>query len=438
MDHNDPHFRYKMPMITAKVEGSGNGIKTVCTNIAAVSKSLGRPPAYAIKYFGSELGANVKIDQANDMYIINGQHDAEKLLNLLYGFIKRFVLCSKCSNPETNLSIEKKSIGQKCLACGYATTIPKVHNLCKYIMNHPPGEEAGAQRQKTGKSRKDKGGKNKTTKNENDSGNDLNNSNNSGEGGPDKNSEDEFDDEELTATAYSERMRELCKGLNNDVYLSDPKESANAFFLLLKEKIEEGLVHDSETHKFLLSEATRLNIRDKAPLILSELLFTENMLDQIKEHRILFLRFCNENIKAQKYLMGGFEKLVGEVYKDELKSKTLLILKTLYDEDILEEEAILEWSQKVSKKYVPRAVAKEIHELVEPFIKWLKEAEEETDSEGESSPQTSTPHSDEDDDDDGVDLEFSHRVQGIQEVSETVTESSKKEEEDLDDLIDEI
>lgn len=153
---------------------------------------------------------------------------------------------------------------------------------------------------------------------------------------------------------------------------------------------------------------------------------------------MLFLRFCNENNKAQKYLMGGFEKLVGEVYKDELKSKTLLILKTLYDEDILEEEAILEWSQKVSKKYVPRAVAKEIHELVEPFIKWLKEAEEETDSEGESSPQTSTPHSDEDDDDDGVDLEFSHRVQGIQEVSETVTESSKKEEEDLDDLIDEI
>jgi translation initiation factor 2 beta subunit (eIF-2beta)/eIF-5 len=38
-----------------------------------------------------------------DRYIVNGAHDCEKLQNLLDGFIKRFVLCPHCDNPETKL-----------------------------------------------------------------------------------------------------------------------------------------------------------------------------------------------------------------------------------------------------------------------------------------------------------------------------------------------
>jgi hypothetical protein len=42
-DNNDLYYRYKMPKLTAKIEGSGNGIKTVLTNMSAISKSLHRP-----------------------------------------------------------------------------------------------------------------------------------------------------------------------------------------------------------------------------------------------------------------------------------------------------------------------------------------------------------------------------------------------------------
>ncbi len=59
------------------------------------------------KYFGCELGAQVKFDEANDRYIVNGAHDAPKLQSLLDGFIQKFVLCGSCSNPETDLIITR-------------------------------------------------------------------------------------------------------------------------------------------------------------------------------------------------------------------------------------------------------------------------------------------------------------------------------------------
>ena len=55
------------------------------------------------KYFGCELGAQTQFDVKNDRFIVNGSHDSAKLQDLLDGFIKRFVLCPACDNPETNL-----------------------------------------------------------------------------------------------------------------------------------------------------------------------------------------------------------------------------------------------------------------------------------------------------------------------------------------------
>ena len=41
---NDMFYRYKMPKLAAKVEGTGNGIKTVLVNVTAIAKALNRPP----------------------------------------------------------------------------------------------------------------------------------------------------------------------------------------------------------------------------------------------------------------------------------------------------------------------------------------------------------------------------------------------------------
>lgn len=42
---NDQFYRYKMEKLVAKVEGTGNGIKTVLVNVSAIARSLERPPS---------------------------------------------------------------------------------------------------------------------------------------------------------------------------------------------------------------------------------------------------------------------------------------------------------------------------------------------------------------------------------------------------------
>ena len=55
------------------------------------------------KYFGCELGAQTQMDHKIGRYIVNGAHEGAKLQDMLDGFIKKFVLCMECENPETEL-----------------------------------------------------------------------------------------------------------------------------------------------------------------------------------------------------------------------------------------------------------------------------------------------------------------------------------------------
>ena len=181
-----------------------------------------------------------------------------------------------------------------------------------------------------------------------------------GNGNGTTNDANDEDDNEVWATDTSEagvraRMEELKLGEKVLVMDDDTEKSENEkldiFYKAVQRKLKEvdGALKVND-EKEILSEAERLEVENKAPIILCELLFSNaKILAQIKSHKRLFLRFTNKNQKAQKYLMGGIEKTI-ETHKDVLLPKVAHILKAFYDEDIIDEEVILEWAKKVNAR----------------------------------------------------------------------------------------
>jgi len=381
----DSFYRYKMPRLIAKVEGKGNGVKTVIPNMVDIARALGRPPTYCTKYFGCELGAQTQFDFKNERYIVNGAHDAAKLQDMLDGFIKKFVLCEKCDNPETVLKVfvKKQNIMASCKACGHYFQMDVRHRLATFIIKNPPEQDMNNQgtsitkRQDKKSVRREQAEQDANNKDSHDDFETLNGSN--------ANDDDEGWSTDVTAEAVKKRMEDLTLGgnvLTMDDDMEKPEsERINIFHAFLQIKAGEGGgAMDANTIKEVHKEAERLEVTNKAPLVLCEVLLTgDKVVEKIKTHKIMFVKFTNENQKAQKYLLGGIEKLI-EMKRDLLLPKVAGIFKILYDEDILDEEVIIEWSKKVSKKYVSKELAEKIHKNAAPFVTWLQEAEEESES----------------------------------------------------------
>uniref|UniRef100_A0A0A9X1L2 Eukaryotic translation initiation factor 5 n=1 Tax=Lygus hesperus TaxID=30085 RepID=A0A0A9X1L2_LYGHE len=409
---SDAFYRYKMPRLLAKVEGKGNGIKTVIVNMVDVAKSLGRPATYPTKYFGCELGAQTLTDFKNDRFIVNGSHEASKLQDLLDGFIRKFVLCPECDNPETDLIVnsKKETISQGCKACGFHGLLQFNHKLNTYIIKNPPNLNPGTQGASLteGKRSKRKGNKQNG---------DATNGDRSGspksEEEPEiivalgkKSSKKDDDDDEVdwavdtSEEAVRARLQDLTDGAKHLTLTDDlektEKERMDIFYGFVKHRKDTGDLSNIATAKEILSEAERLEIKSKAPLVLAELLFDDKIHVQTKRFRGLLLRFTHEDAKAQKALIGGVEQIIA-LHKASLLPKVPAIFKLLYDEDILDEGVLLEWGGKVSKKYVSKELSQEIHNKAEPFLTWLKEAEEEEGSSDES-------------DDDDLEIEYDDRA----------------------------
>jgi len=416
----DQFYRYKMPKLIAKVEGKGNGIKTVIVNMVDIAKALYRPPAYPTKFFGCELGAQTQIDKKNDRFIVNGSHTGDKLQEILDTFIEKFVLCQECDNPETTFVVQpkKEMIRSVCTACGHQGLIDMRHRLATFILKNPPTDDSFTP-QKLKKAREKQNQEN--TKEENGK------SDESGFDGwssdPIEAADDEWS-EDTSEEAVKNRQKTLGEGIKglvvNDDLEKTEKERFDIFFKFVKNKINADKNHLND--KEIFAEAERLDIKDRAPLALAELVLNHDLLTQIPKHRTLFLRFLVENVKAQKVFMGAFELLVGNDM-DKLLVKVPHILKAFYDGDYVEEEVILEWGNKVSKKYVSKDVSQKIHDKAKPFLDWLKTADEESDEEEE---------------DEEVEVVYTHRSAAVV-AKEDAQKNKPQEEEDDDDLdIDDI
>ncbi|KAI7822250.1 domain found in IF2B/IF5-domain-containing protein [Kickxella alabastrina] len=373
-DTTDQFYRYKMPRLQGKVEGKGNGIKTVLPNIIDVSRALSRPPAYATKFFGSELGAQVNIDDKNEKYIVNGMHEVPKLQDLLFTFIDKYVLCGNCKNPETDLIITREhSIIRRCMACGQCTDVDMRHRLSTYIIkNPPPKEKKGGQHASAttnGNPAQDGGSS------EANSGDDKDFELLAGDAANLKlDDDDDWDIQlDMSEEAVAERQRVLSGGIKlsagGEDEEADPYDLLGDFIKANKDA--------SDREIFEKAQQLDLDKKHRALVVVIMCLFDEpaSVVKNVAKRDKILMAFGDSD-KHQRAIIGGFERVI-EANMDKLLPKAPAIFKALFDEEVVEEDAFLEWGKKPSKKYVDKEAAKQIHRAAQPFITWLEEADEE-------------------------------------------------------------
>jgi len=140
---NDLQYRYNMPRLVSRKEGSGNGKQTCIVNMGDVARALKRPPQYTTKWFGCELCALSMYtcrEGEGERAIVKGHHDTQVFQALLDKFIEKYVLCRHCHLPEIGMYVKKGSIQAKCMACGWAGDLDSAHRLAAFVAKNPPDE----------------------------------------------------------------------------------------------------------------------------------------------------------------------------------------------------------------------------------------------------------------------------------------------------------
>ena len=138
----DPFYRYVMPKIEIKVEGTNKMIRTYIMNINNIAECLNRTAEYINTYLGQELSVNQCYDKQTERFYVSGKYDQQKIQSTLQKMINSFVLCKKCGNPETTNTISGKkknmTINLICRSCGHAVELNNTDKFVKYIILHTP------------------------------------------------------------------------------------------------------------------------------------------------------------------------------------------------------------------------------------------------------------------------------------------------------------
>uniref|UniRef100_A0A1D2A8X2 W2 domain-containing protein n=1 Tax=Auxenochlorella protothecoides TaxID=3075 RepID=A0A1D2A8X2_AUXPR len=456
----DAFYRYKMPKLKARIEGRGNGIKTNVENNVDIAKALERPPEYTLKFFGCELGAQTKFEKASGTSIVNGAHDASRLSELLESFIKKYVQCYSCGNPETVVKIKRENIFLKCKACGFVSEVDARLKLNTFILKNPPDNKLSKAEKKVKKlekermkglevaepekedKKKKKKKSSKSKKEEADaSANGDGPEDEAGSGDGDDEDEDEDEDEVVWMTDTSEaamarRAAEQLSGAtaamvtqgNLEAEMAAAKKAeeaakkaaeeeaaaaaaaqAEADAAAAKKAEEDARLAEEAAAKLALaspevaamSTLRQLLASGTAPAELAATLRSLELpggpaarasalyqvlfgdveagakLSAEVEGRKAYLAPFSKDAAGQLGQLVAVEKLVGVTLPARVREAPLVI-KALYDLDLVEEDLILAWYKRAdaaSVLEVPASAASAVRAASRPFVEWLEQAE---------------------------------------------------------------
>lgn len=388
-DANDSSYRYKMPKLVTKIEGRGNGIKTVIVNMVDIAKALHVPPSYPTKFFGFELGAQSKFNENTERAIVNGSHNAGDLATTLQKFIHRYILCPRCALPEINhhILVRKQIIEIDCAACGHNGNLKWSHKLVSFIFNQ--------QEKKKSKRVKDK--KKEKVKQRNT----VEQMQRAQAAVPERRRKETWQTEwDFSKEAVENRRKaefnqldvskKQLSYLNKDRSLSEetPVNILKYYIDTTQDCSVEGIA--SEVRRLQLSRG--LDEPQKVKVLLEAIIDcsdSKNIPKEYEKHQKLLKLFANDRtsklllIYCVEDQLGGLKQLI----------RMPFILKVLYDQGVLDDDTIIEWGDSPPENswMVSKDIASKAREKGKVFVDWLKEEDDEGD-EGDSS--------DEDEDDD--------------------------------------
>lgn len=436
---DDAFYRYKMPRMITKIEGRGNGIKTNVVNMVDIAKALARPASYTTKFFGCELGAQSKFDEKTGTSLVNGAHDTAKLAGLLENFIKKFVQCYGCGNPETEIIITKKEMIQlKCAACGFISDVDMRDKLTTFILKNPAESKKGAKDKKAmrraEKERLKEGEvadeelkklKKETKKKVSSKEANAKPSSKKKASGSDEDhaspprshvnveEEDEEDDDvqwqtDTSMAAAHQRIQEQLNAVTAEMVMLSTNEpekkpkaatQAHQSSKAVSVSRDDSKAENGERNSETLVEEVKVHLKkgvtasqfrsflgslsgspqDIVTAVYEALLdgVEKGFAKEVIKKKGFLLAAVGQQEGSQLCLLRALEEFCGKSNAAAVK-EVALVLKALYDADVLEEEFIVQWFQ---EGLAGDKKDSKIWKNVKPFVDWLQSAESESEEE---------------------------------------------------------
>lgn len=372
----DDHYRYTMEKMITKIESRGNGIKTVIVNMTNVAKDLKVPADYPTKYFSAVLGASN--ESKDGKFVIKGSFTQTHLEGVLQEFIRKFVLCPKCSLPETDMTVKGDMVHLDCKACSHHAVVDPREKLVKYIVAHPPPKQKSYVHKTTQDAeavQKATAGKTTTTTQDDDD--DVEWSTDISAEAVKKRQAKEKTAAQLLGGADSDEEDE-----NKDEEDGEEEEEEISPTQVLAEYIKaKPDASEDQLIKVVKKIKVDYELADSdAICLLCEAFFTKkaDLMETITKRAKVFAYFLGSDKKNEKQLLmlGYIEDFLAS--HQDLVPKVSKILEVAYDAEVLREPAILEWHAKKKSKFVKDAeLLKKIKESAKKFVEWLGAAEEE-------------------------------------------------------------
>lgn len=104
--------RFEMPRVISEVQGS----KTILKNLNEILSILRRDVKHFTKFISKELATAASLE--GSYLVFQGRISREILQKKVEEYVKEFVLCKECKQPDTKIVKEGRISFLKCEACG--------------------------------------------------------------------------------------------------------------------------------------------------------------------------------------------------------------------------------------------------------------------------------------------------------------------------------